>query len=538
MQYFNSDRIRTYHNRMSALPSRKWPRIERQLGEDTSTKTWRIETPNLAVITISGTDSWDDVPEREFQSTALWKYSLGYLREILDDFEDPGACQEIIHSFSRYVRSDAWDQRLDELTSADHLVAELLSSLLYIYSDERFAENPDIPEIIAKLKQWARTPEMYKSNNHGMMLAVSILHSINFPLTSIDPHCIANGALSTPDRELTELANSKLIEILTAAFEPSGFCRENSPAYQAFYIRYMDSILQSIDVVDTMDDISDEIRTLRELAASSLTKISLPDGTLPPLGDGNLTQHGRPLKNRESVFFSRESGFFVTKDDRIYLSLKSGCSSVTHKHMDDTSIYLWANGEPVFSDGGLYNYDWKDERTLSVKSQSGHSGAFFRRFDDVYPASLYRGDNWRENIDATLELADSEHKTTLTARVKIKSEYEIERRLEFFHRRHFILRDTFHGPAKEPAVTRFLIPETFSVKIESNRVTLQSERNLIEISSDGSSISLNAPAQRFSPFSGWQATSFGVLEPAWLLEFNITTENDLPAENAISITVS
>lgn len=90
-----------------------------------------------------------------------------------------------------------------------------------------------------------------------------------------------------------------------------------------------------------------------------------PDGFLAMYGDtfGNsLNQDKQTIEMNLPIgsAFYLKSGYYYRNhangDGAIWCSFRAGYSSKTHKHADDCSFQLYALGQNIFVDSGMYNY--------------------------------------------------------------------------------------------------------------------------------------------------------------------------------------
>lgn len=488
----------------------------REMRQQDAQLTWQLEqptsghyivtTPNKIQLTITESIDWHLEPDDQYQSTLLWLYSLIPLRLIADRYGDYALVNSSVRSFHDYASSAQGEQRFEGLTSRDHMTAEYVRTLTYLLTDERFESLHEARELIIQASHWAMKPGTIARNNHGMMLALSVIHA---------EEIVGTEALHGVAKE----ASSKLIAILRQAFDDTGLCRENSPAYHHFYIRYMKSIVTEAKVLGgALRELIPEIEHLIRRAESTLTKIALPDGSLPPFGDGNhwpaAVDSGGPDEH-----FSPDSGFYMVRDKNTYLSFKCGNSSITHKHMDDNAIYLWNAGETIIADGGLYNYDWTNRFTLCVKSQRGHSSPHFQKYDNTYPATLYRDGSVR--VKSEIELSKTGSSTTLHGTYTIDNNFTSNRTISFFDITQLSICDTFSSSGPERKKIRFLMPGHFTITVSGRVVHASSTQNDVRINFSSGRLSVIRAADDGAHADGWVATGFGSVDPAWAIDVHL-----------------
>lgn len=482
---------------------------------------YRIRTPNRKIIFIGKDPVWDFQPDEQYQSTLLWAYSLRYLQYIAADKNDFSFINSVVPKFRDFLLSPRGREIFDGLTSRDHLAAEVIGALTYLGSSPQFKAVDAAEEILNTLISWALNGNI-QPNNHGMMLCGSIMQASR--------HIDEPGARDL----LIRHTEQRLTALLSSVIDETGFCVENSPSYHAFYIRYLDDL--QLDLSDPQVNSSPEfLSSLRRVVSAmreSLEQIALPNGQLPPLGDGNL-QPGNIDKLVSGELYSQASGFYCVKDENVYFSVKSGAASGTHKHMDDTSIFLWARGESLLLDAGLLNYDNQDAVANSIKSQVGHSGAFYRRFDDLMPSVAYRtarDSKWRVSAQLLRLNDDGVAATTLKAVAEIDEQFGVSRTVTVHSLEQYRIADSFTN-VNESRVIRFNIPSEYEVdrkpgigtiEVRALRSTMTIElRDLDtgELLTEG--ISIFEGANTDEGIKGWRAVSFNKSVACKCLEIDV-----------------
>ncbi|PZP14280.1 MAG: hypothetical protein DI611_12350 [Brachybacterium faecium] len=495
----------------------------RQLRQADKQLSWKVDrqgenryvvtTPNKAVLQFHAPINWAHTPSDQYQSTLLWLYSLVPLRIIADEYEDFAYVNREVRAFHRYITSDDGVDRLNTLTSRDHLTAEYMRTLTYLLTDDRFEARHEAEALLQAAASWALEPGSIAANNHGMMLALSVLHSTPFiPDSSVDQD---------------EAATKQLIAILRSAFDETGLCVENSPAYHHFYIRYMRSIAEEAKILGgAIQDHESEITDLILKAENTLNSVALPNGALPPFGDGNLWPDASPVPP-DGEHYSEPSGVYVRREGQMYLAFKCGMSSITHKHVDDNSLYLWANGEPVLLDGGLYNYDWKNRFTLCVKSQRGHSSPQFQRYSETYPATLYRPGAVR--VKASITKSHEDEFIILSGTSTIDDMYNTQRTVKLapgLFLEPISIIDEFSSPDSERKYVRYLVPGHYSISIHENKVLGRSERNILTLEFSNGRVSTLRANDTGERADAWVATGFGEATPAWAIDVELDMVQD------------
>lgn len=464
-------------------------------------------TPNKLLIELSNqiNISFNINKTPQYQSTMLWYHSLAWLRVIFKDFNHDEFVNDFIDVYCSFIHSELSDEIFNTLTSRDHLVAEQIRNLTYLLAqdDARFTNKINAKKILWKLLGWATIPSNIINNNHGMMLASALLH---VPLFLEMPEATKN--------HLIDLSSNRLIEIIEHAFDGYGLCNENTPVYQNFYIKFLKNQIAELNFLEKYDarysTIASKLSEIRSMAEHTLTLIALPTGALPPLGDGNLNAQKivKPLDFAE--FYSLDSGFYACKHKKLrsrYFSMKCGYATTIHKHSDDTSIFYWYDNSPIITDAGFLNYDWRDPENVLVKSQRGHSGAFYYKYDDFYPITLYRDGLSNSRIVSGMNVEKSDNLTVIKGNVCLDGKYHVERTVKFSHLNNILIIDRFSisdVAEKLEKCIRFVVPIEHKVELYDDYILISNTTFNLKLIYKAGTVSIKKGTRKNErPFEGW-----------------------------------
>lgn len=258
----------------------------------------------------------------------------------------------------------------------DHATAyrltHLTNWLIVVSANEALAERLlsvestlNLPEMFSNHVVWLSEEENYsKHTNHGFDQAMAVF--------SLGLHV---------GRELwqaeSNIAEKRLIDEVRFAFTEEGVHKENSPGYHVFMMRRLEKLVLLEQLGETMVGI--EARNIQEGAERFLEAITLPDGTLPMVGDTRGGQKGKLTEIEEGPVFHdfSNSGYVVIKglykEKPYYLLFKNCHDSNYHRHDDDLSIYLYYNNRTLLGDGGLGSHNENDPKRKLLRSFKSHN---------------------------------------------------------------------------------------------------------------------------------------------------------------------
>jgi hypothetical protein len=457
--------------------------------------------PNRVTVKLpANAEHWLQTDFEQPQSTLLWLHSLGFAPSLIQREDSITDVLRVLDSYWAFTVSARSQHVRSFMTSYDHCVAVRVRTLCMvaaILKSRDHAVPRSLVRIVANDLEWARDPENVKPNNPGMMLCAAVLHAaVVFP------------GLVGSESELARTAEGNLIRIILGAFDESGVCLENTPSYHAFYLRFMRELLSFATEYRPDGSLHSTLTPLVDNATKALELLVWHDGTLPPIGDSGAERTS--LESRNGTLFAPDAGFYVRKSSNAYFSIRSGYSSSVHKHCDDTAITLRVGDRTLLLDGGMFNYDWQDERTVAVKSQRGHSGVFFERYDQFYPAALYRPG--AERVRSRME---REQRRVDEDLIKCWAQYDGTHTVERVVRvtdGALSIEDRFESPGDDHALQRFLVPLDASIEMSSGCIRLDTEGGAwMEIDYDAA-----RPVREFcgmrNPMRGWVSTAWNKIE--------------------------
>lgn len=421
---------------------------------------WQVNLPNGANVSVPSLISarfWDMEFATDPNSSTLWLRSLKYLA----NFERSGhhAWNDIEATLRLFnVWMDGFSGRREELRSGslDHQIALRLRTACTLCS-LMAREDPDIRtqhRVMSALNDRVRSDvvlaselDLFEDNNHGIMLAIAMLHASAF-----FPDVVDAGAA----RDWLK----KLQDSLGRIVDQDGLAPENTISYQIFYVDLLEQLSEFVQWVGWGEEGASWIVDLTRTAVIATRRLVMPDGAVPPIGDSHGERQSR-FKHLPGRVYSPSNGFFVDSDGTTYLSMKSGFRSVIHKQMDDGSVILWRDGVFAIRDAGLLSYDQKDAAAVAIRGQRGHSSTVLRRFDAMNAMKMIAFSTNTSRMDGELTLgasaADGIDACSVTS---YDSEPYLRRRVRSTDRRRFTIDDSYLADSRERVVTRFLLDES------------------------------------------------------------------------------
>ncbi|WP_251976410.1 heparinase II/III family protein [Salinicola avicenniae] len=231
-------------------------------------------------------------------------------------------------------------------------------------------------EIVCHAHWLAKDKNYSKRTNHGFEQADILLRA-----SLIFPEC---EDLITA----REISRERLLDEVGFAFTKQGVHKENSPGYHQFMIGKLVALSDYERLGD--NQLSKVGEEYLDNARSFLSALTLPDGTLPLLGD---TRGGMKVKFSEiedvnssplqlsgvCIWDYSESGYIIVGyEDELTnnwskLIVRAGQFSHYHRHDDDLSIYWQIGDKLILGDGGLYSHNEKDLKRIFVRSPMAHN---------------------------------------------------------------------------------------------------------------------------------------------------------------------
>jgi len=256
----------------------------------------------------------------------------------------------------------------------DHINAErleLISDMYHLFALD--ARTPAvildrlremITEHIERATQYLDIRNPYKLNNHHAMLNRAVAYAVMRD-SSFDPSGI-----------YLETALDRFTGVMDHIFTKNGVTREHTPAYQLYNMTILLDMIETYRYFGLAEPAG--LAERLEKQAFFLSQCYLPDGNLPPVGDGAYKPYRDKLK--------RVSGYLGALPDPVcgavlcpvanlavlrldgegpspvHIFFTASYLSSTHKQMDDLSFTLFAGGRLLIDEMGFD--DWLSNMRL------------------------------------------------------------------------------------------------------------------------------------------------------------------------------
>ncbi len=288
-----------------------------------------------------------------------------------------------------WIKKNPYQHPTDEMAWHDETTAQRLIVWIRFFDEARHKlSNKQLMPIMDSMNfqaQLLASDKFHKKNtNHGMYQDEALMvHSLYFNNLDNSPNYIA-------------LAKTRLIDYFNFIIGKDGVHKEHSPAYHAniagFLQKYYLFFQQRHNV-----ELSREFGMFYNRMAKYATFVIKPDGQWPMIGDTFFEQKqpltlwpddphyqyaisagkiGSPSPETDAVF--PEGGYAIFRDSwdkksvGTYIHFTAAFHTRYHKHADDLSIWLYANGD-ILAEAGPNGYNYRQPLTQYGYSSFAHN---------------------------------------------------------------------------------------------------------------------------------------------------------------------
>ena len=376
----------------------------------------------------------------------------------------------ILNDWMEYDKSDP--KNPPEKMWYDHPAACRALTITFFYVLAKNTLTLDegvIYDCLVKHAQFLYQDEIYRPNNHGIMMDRALL------LTSIvlAQH---NDAKKWQNRAL-----ARLKEAFNRDFSFKGTHLENSPDYHIIVMKLFKSTEKFLKKNNL--SLGKEFRNRLKQAENYFQYLAKPDKTLPMLGDSSSVAKIRAEKKFDD-FLDIQAGIAIVQqlnkkkpDQSTWLTFICGYGSKTHKHRDDLSFNLFWQGKDIFIDSGKYNYDIKNKYRAYVISPMAHNTVTIENWTYRLDAPQVS----QNNISITDFISNSVYSLIKGKNLNYKGK-EIYRTLIFLKPDIIIIFDKILGKSKAKALQLFnLAPSAKITELKENSVSISIGDDEIEM---------------------------------------------------------
>lgn len=477
-----------------------------------------VTLPNRATLRIDEEYfpiNWKPVFMSDNASTRLWHRSLAYLPAISKLPEGWGLVERILVEFLQLISGDLTRARIPSMDHALAIQIRICHELRLRAKDAGAGREgliSVIDDLLPRLLRLAREPGMRVPNNHGVMLSVALLL-----ISTQHPSLVSDGDAKAD----ATVAMAQVDEI----FDEDGLSHENTTSYQKLYVKLLQNLCKLASESERLKPFAIALTLAYERASVAYRRQLLPDGHVPPLGDGGMGKETQ-FDALPGKLISPRNGLFVHSDEHSYVSMICGARSPIHKQMDDTSIMMGTAGRLLVLDAGVQNYDAEDRGAASIRTQLGHSGLFFPRFDDK-PLKYFNSGSelGARKVDASMTVTPAEEFDQVICRYSLEG-HTAERVARIASPTSVLLIDKAWSPNKESAVARFLLNGSLKLTSATGRLD----------GSDGSRWVrfLFSESAAIVVYSGLVSWSLSERTPCWIVEMEVPS-GGRPSQIAIDV---
>ncbi|EWG10242.1 heparinase II/III family protein [Cytobacillus firmus] len=201
----------------------------------------------------------------------------------------------------------------------------------------------------------------YVNNNHGVIQDRALL----------EISCLFAGHDFSQNWQNKAL--QRLSKQFRKAFNEESINVENSPFYHKYNIDLFSQSSHFLEYngIIAKNLLREEFRIKIKKAINAHQEMLKPDQSLPLIGDTEVQKFPAKYKNKSIVY--PNTGLVFFKNDRCYISLKSGYTNLSHKHFDDLSFTVFYDNKDILIDCGKYNYVPNDKFRNYLKSVLAHN---------------------------------------------------------------------------------------------------------------------------------------------------------------------
>lgn len=220
------------------------------------------------------------------------------------------------------------------------------------------------------------------ANNHGMFQNIALLVAYEYGFVN---------------EKVQSLAIKRLVEYFNRCFTADGIHTENNPTYHVMVSRYLKLVAEYLTSIGQEGRVS-QLREILEKADTYAAFCVMPNGKFPPISDTNLatlreaqavetfggghfqaaiTEGKRGSLPVSKSYVAEDSGYAIFRTgwdkNASVVFFSAAYNDDYHKHSDELSVYMYANGHELLAEAGPNGYQYNDKLTAYGFSSFAHN---------------------------------------------------------------------------------------------------------------------------------------------------------------------
>ncbi|AKK02037.1 heparinase II/III domain-containing protein [Corynebacterium epidermidicanis] len=459
-----------------------------------------LSLPTGEKLEFTDIPCWQDFENQIGKTGQLYLHGGQFIPRLASLISRKDAAQ-VLDSYFSWISSPEKGKQNRLNPSWDHATAMRIESILYLSSIHPEYISEVVSQTLVHDIEWSCLPESIKLNNHGLFLIRALLFGIAHATS--DESVLGQIKNHELVRKCESTISTMLPAIIQQVYGEDGWCGENSPLYDRVWINLLSSIREKFTDQLVHLSLLEQIDRTIELADKTSRFQLLPSSHYVPRGDSSRLPTG--LSPIFGTHFNERVGIWVYSNPEFYLLATAGHSSITHKHVDDTQIYLSYKGVDFFIDGGTHSYNYSDGRVKALRSNFAHSVLDFESPESQFPWDVYRSSN--RIINARIVKATE---TYLKMEKKVR-DIVLTRTIKVDDKNVFAVTDEWDTPSGEAIKSRFLLPNNCTPYATDREIVLHRLGKSLRLTfSENITVSVYSGETK-SPFRGWYSTKPGEL---------------------------